>query len=117
MYEIGTPVFKSAHRRQFLHPTKAVFVTASFNFYPFAIPPEPTLVPSPPSAPRWGGAIAGWEFSRLARRAVPFITRLLVAVLLFVTLFATYLSNFPQYLDYDNHADLHSRLSDFGQHV
>jgi hypothetical protein len=36
-------------------------------------------VPRPPRPPRWGGAIAGWELTRLARRGSPTVARLLVA--------------------------------------
>jgi ABC-type transport system involved in multi-copper enzyme maturation permease subunit len=72
-------------------------------------------VPRPPRPPRWGGAIAGWELTRLARRGSPTVARLLVALLLFAALLVTYLAAFPQDLDLLRSGDIQARLSRFGQ--
>ena len=64
-----------------------------------ASPPEPTRGPRHTRSPRWGGAIAGWELTRLARRGSPTVARLLVGLLLFAALFVTYLAAFPRDLE------------------
>ena len=69
----------------------------------------------PQRPPRWGGAIAGWELTRLARRGSPTVARLLVALLLFAALIVTYLAAFPQDLSRLNPGMIQARLSDFGQ--
>jgi ABC-type transport system involved in multi-copper enzyme maturation permease subunit len=70
----------------------------------------------PERPPRWGGAIAGWELTRLARRGSPVVARLLVALLLFAALLVTYLAAFPRELDHRAHpSQVQARLADFGQ--
>src|SRR5262245_48884509 len=68
-----------------------------------------------PRRARWGGAIAGWELTRLARRGSPTVARLLVGLLLFAALFVTYLAAFPRDLDLFNPGLVQARLSAFGQ--
>jgi len=69
-----------------------------------------------PRTPRWGGAIAGWELTRLARRGSPAVARVLVGLLLFAALGVTYLAAFPQNLDYRTPPGIvQARLSLFGQ--
>ncbi|MBO0697059.1 MAG: ABC transporter permease subunit, partial [Zavarzinella sp.] len=68
--------------------------------------------------PRWGGTIAGWELTRLARRGSPTVARLLVGLLLFTALLVTYLAAFPQDLDRLQRVDpgmVQNRLAQFGQ--
>lgn len=69
----------------------------------------------PPRPPRWGGAIAGWELTRLARRGSPTVARLLVALLVFAALLVTYLAAFPQDLSRLRPGAVQARLSAFGQ--
>jgi len=69
-----------------------------------------------PRTPRWGGAIAGWELTRLARRGSPAVARVLVGLLLFAALGITYLATFPQNLDYRTPPGIvQAKLSQFGQ--
>jgi ABC-type transport system involved in multi-copper enzyme maturation permease subunit len=69
-----------------------------------------------PRTPRWGGAIAGWELTRLARRGSPTVARVLVGLLLFAALGVTYLATFPQNLDFRTPpSDVQKGLSHFGQ--
>jgi ABC-type transport system involved in multi-copper enzyme maturation permease subunit len=68
-----------------------------------------------PRRPRWGGAIAGWELTRLARRGSPTVARLLVGLLLFAALFVTYLAAFPRDLSYLDTGRIQTKLSEFGQ--
>src|SRR6476646_11797047 len=82
-----------------------------------ASPPEP-VVPRPPRPPRWGGTIAGWELTRLARRGSPTVARLLVGLLLFAALLVTYLAAFPEDLDRLQRIDpgsVQNKLAQFGQ--
>lgn len=69
--------------------------------------------PHPP--PRWGGAIAGWELTRLARHGSPAAARLLVALLLFAALLVTYLAAFPRDLGRLAPGAVQAKLSEFGQ--
>ena len=69
----------------------------------------------PQSPPRWGGAIAGWELTRLARRGSPTVARLLVAILLFAALVITYLAAFPQAAGVLPPSRVQDELSRFGQ--
>ncbi|HKB02525.1 MAG TPA: ABC transporter permease subunit [Gemmataceae bacterium] len=72
----------------------------------------------PSRPPRWGGTIAGWELTRLARRGSPTVARLLVGLLLFAALLVTYLAAFPQDLDILQQIDpgrVQNRLAKFGQ--
>jgi len=71
--------------------------------------------PRPRRQPRWGGAIAGWELTRLARRGTPSAARLLVGLLLFVALLVTYLAAFPRELEGLKPGLVQARLSAFGQ--
>lgn len=71
--------------------------------------------PRPGRQPRWGGAIAGWELTRLARRGTPTVARLLVALLLFAALLVTYLAAFPREIEGLEPGAVQSRLSEFGQ--
>jgi ABC-type transport system involved in multi-copper enzyme maturation permease subunit len=71
--------------------------------------------PRPGRQPRWGGAIAGWELTRLARRGTPTVARLLVALLLFAALLVTYLAAFPREIEGLEPGAIQSRLSEFGQ--
>ncbi|HJZ90897.1 MAG TPA: ABC transporter permease subunit [Gemmataceae bacterium] len=68
-----------------------------------------------PRRARWGGAIAGWELTRLARRGSPTVARLLVGLLLFAALFVTYLAEFPRDLSYLDTGRMQTKLSAFGQ--
>lgn len=68
-----------------------------------------------PRPPRWGGAIAGWELTRLARRGSPTVARVLVALLVFAALLVTYLAAFPQDLSRLRPGAVQARLSAFGQ--
>ncbi len=72
-------------------------------------------MPPKPRSPRWGGAVAGWELTRLARRGSPTAARILVGTLLFAALVATYLAAFPQDLDPRNFARTQAALVEFGQ--
>jgi ABC-type transport system involved in multi-copper enzyme maturation permease subunit len=72
-------------------------------------------VPPNPRSPRWGGAVAGWELTRLARRGSPTAARILVGGLLFAALVVTYLAAFPQDLDPRNFARTQAALVQFGQ--
>jgi ABC-type transport system involved in multi-copper enzyme maturation permease subunit len=69
----------------------------------------------PTHSPRWGGAVAGWELTRLARRGSPTVARVLVGLLLFAALFVTYLAAFPQDLNQRSAGRIQARLSEFGQ--
>jgi ABC-type transport system involved in multi-copper enzyme maturation permease subunit len=69
-------------------------------------------------SPRWGGAIAGWELTRLARRGSPTIARVLVGLLLFAALFVVYLAAFPRdvaQLAKSNPGEVQRQLAEFGQ--
>ena len=71
-----------------------------------------------PRTPRWGGAIAGWELTRLARRGSPTIARVLVSLLLFAALLITYLAAFPPNLNHLVKVSpglVQAKLSQFGQ--
>jgi len=71
-----------------------------------------------PRTPRWGGAIAGWELTRLARRGSPTIARVLVGLLLFAALLITYLAAFPRDLELLAHyypGEVQKQLAKFGQ--
>lgn len=68
-----------------------------------------------PRLARWGGAIAGWELTRLARRGSPTVARVLVGLLLFTALLVTYLAAFPRDLDLSDTGRVQARLSQFGQ--
>jgi ABC-type transport system involved in multi-copper enzyme maturation permease subunit len=71
----------------------------------------------PSRPPRWGGTIAGWELTRLARRGSPTVARLLVGLLLFAALLVTYLAAFPPDLDLLQRIDpgqVQNRLAAFG---
>jgi ABC-type transport system involved in multi-copper enzyme maturation permease subunit len=68
-----------------------------------------------PRRARWGGAIAGSELTRLARRGSPTVARLLVGLLLFVALFVTYLAAFPRELSHLDTGGMQTKLSEFGQ--
>src|SRR5688572_10148680 len=72
-------------------------------------------VPPKPRSPRWGGAVAGWELTRLARRGSPTASRILVGILLFAALVVTYLAAFPQDLDPRDFAETQAALVQFGQ--
>jgi ABC-type transport system involved in multi-copper enzyme maturation permease subunit len=72
-------------------------------------------VPPKPRSPRWGGAVAGWELTRLARRGSPTASRILVGILLFAALVVTYLAAFPQDLDPRDFAETQAALVEFGQ--
>jgi ABC-type transport system involved in multi-copper enzyme maturation permease subunit len=72
-------------------------------------------VPRLPRRPRWGAAIAGWELTRLARRATPTVARVLVGLLLFAALVVTYLSAFPRDISGEDPGRVQARLSAFGQ--
>jgi ABC-type transport system involved in multi-copper enzyme maturation permease subunit len=72
-------------------------------------------VPPTPRSPRWGGAVAGWELTRLARRGSPTGSRILVGLLVFAALVVTYLAAFPQDLDIRDFARTQARLVEFGQ--
>jgi ABC-type transport system involved in multi-copper enzyme maturation permease subunit len=72
----------------------------------------------PVHPPRWGGAIAGWELTRLARRGSPTIARLLVALFLFAALLITYLAAFPDDVGRFAQTDpgrVQAQLAAFGQ--
>jgi ABC-type transport system involved in multi-copper enzyme maturation permease subunit len=72
----------------------------------------------PTRPPRWGGAIAGWELTRLARRGSPTVARLLVGLLLFAALLVTYLAAFPRDLEFLRQLDpglVQNQLAQFGQ--
>ncbi|HEX3147891.1 MAG TPA: ABC transporter permease subunit [Gemmataceae bacterium] len=72
-------------------------------------------MPRPSSPPRWGGAIAGWELTRLARRGTPTVARLLVGLLLFTALLITYLAAFPEDLERHSPGRIQALLAEFGQ--
>ena len=72
-------------------------------------------MPSHDRSSRWGGAIAGWELTRLARRGSPAVARVLVALFLFTALLISYLADFPDDLDARHPADVQAKLSRFGQ--
>lgn len=72
-------------------------------------------MPPTPRSPRWGGAVAGWELTRLARRGSPTTARLLVGLLLFTALLVTYLAAFPQNLDNRDFSRTQAELAAFGQ--
>lgn len=86
---------------------------------PVAQPPNHRTTQPPrlsrPSQAGWGGAVAGWELTRLARRGSPALARLLVAGLLFVALFVTYLTAFPDDVELLPPGRAHALLSAFGQ--
>jgi hypothetical protein len=67
-----------------------------------------------PRTPRWGGAIAGWELTRLARRGSPTVARVLVGLLLFTALLVTYLAAFPHNVCATNYTMVEAELSQFG---
>jgi ABC-type transport system involved in multi-copper enzyme maturation permease subunit len=69
----------------------------------------------PPHSFGWGGDVAGWELTRLARRGLPTVARLLVALLLFAALFITFLAAFPVDIDVRNPSAVQARLSQFGR--
>ena len=72
-------------------------------------------MPRPSRPPRWGGAIAGWELTRLARRGSSTVARLLVGLLLFAALVILYLAAFPRDLARLPPGDVQARLAEFGQ--
>jgi len=68
--------------------------------------------------PRWGGAIAGWELTRLARRGSPTVARVLVGLLLFAALFVIYIAAFPRDIERlakNDPGQVQKKLAEFGQ--
>jgi ABC-type transport system involved in multi-copper enzyme maturation permease subunit len=69
----------------------------------------------PDHPPGWGGAIAGWELTRLARRGSPVASRILVGLLVFAALLVTYLAEFPDQVQLLPPGLVQAELSKFGR--